>query len=90
MIVNYPEVAVRALLDEVLDSYASSNPGICRCERCIDDIMALALNNLPVKYVVTEQGTIITGAVYELVGGKAQVIAAIASAIQKVHKQPRH
>jgi len=90
VIVNYPEVAVRSLIGEVLDGYANSNPGICRCERCLDDIMALALNNLPAKYVVTDQGAIITGAVYELIGGKAQVIAAIASAIQRVQQNPRH
>jgi len=52
--------------------------------------MALALNNLPVKYVVTDQGTTITRAVYESIGGKAQVSAAIISAIQKVQKNPSH
>lgn len=90
MIINYPEVAVRTLLDEVLGNYARKYPDICRCERCRDDIMALALNSLPVKYVVTNQGTIITRTVYECIGGKVQVIAAITSAIQKVQKNPRH
>lgn len=90
MIVNYPEVAVRTLLDEVLENYARTNPGTCKCPRCRDDIMALALNNLPVKYVVSERGTIITHVIYEHIGGKAQVIAAITAAIQKVKNNPRH
>lgn len=90
MIINYPKVAVQTLLDEVLENYASQNPGTCKCERCRDDIMALALNNLPPKYVVTERGSIITHVVYEQAGGKAQVVAAITSAIQKVRNNPRH
>ena len=90
MIVNYPEVAVKEIIDEVLNSFSLKTPGTCQCERCRNDIMALALNNLPAKYVVTEQGHIYTKAVYDQIGGKAQVIAAIASAIQKVHKNPRH
>jgi len=90
VIINYPEVAVKSLLDDVLDNYANKYPDICRCERCRDDIMALALNSLPVKYVVTDQGTIITRTVYELIGGKVQVIAAITAAIQKVQKNLKH
>ncbi|WP_027363692.1 late competence development ComFB family protein [Desulfotruncus alcoholivorax] len=90
MIINYPEVAVKELIDEVLDSYILKNPSTCRCERCRNDIMALALNNLPVKYVVTDHGRIYTKAVYDQIGGKAQVIAALTSAIQIVQKNPRH
>ncbi len=29
---------------------------ICKCEKCRADIIAIALNNLPPKYVVTEMG----------------------------------
>ncbi|MBF7083334.1 late competence development ComFB family protein [Desulfallas sp. Bu1-1] len=90
MIINYPEVAVRELIDEVLENYKKKNPDICDCERCRNDIMALALNNLPVKYIVTEKGHIYTKAIFDQIGGKAQVIAALTAAIQKVHKFPRH
>ena len=90
MIVNYPEVAVKELIDDVLNSYSLKNPGTCQCDRCRNDIMALALNNLPVKYVVTDQGHIFTKAIYDQIGGKAQVIAALTSAIQIVQQKPRH
>lgn len=90
MIINYPELAVKELIDEVLQEYASQNPGTCKCERCKNDIMALALNNLPPKYVVTDIGRVYTKAVYDQVGGKAQVIAALTSAIQRVRQHPRH
>jgi len=90
MILNYPELAVQELIDEVLKEYAQNNPHTCNCERCKNDIMALALNNLPPKYVVTDHGNILTKAIYDQVGGKAQVVAALTAAIQKVQKNPRH
>ncbi|SFG45836.1 competence protein ComFB [Desulfotomaculum arcticum] len=90
MIVNYPELAVKELIDEVLNSYSLKYSDTCKCERCRNDIMALALNNLPAKYVVTDHGRIYTKAIYDQIGGKAQVIAAITAAIQKVQKNPRH
>ncbi|TYO97780.1 late competence development ComFB family protein [Desulfallas thermosapovorans] len=90
MIINYSELAVKELINEVLQAYASQNPGTCKCERCKNDIMALALNNLPPKYVVTDIGRVYTKAVFDQVGGKAQVIAALTSAIQRVRQHPRH
>jgi competence protein ComFB len=90
LIVNYPELAVKELIDEVLQQYASQNPGTCDCERCKNDIMALALNDLPAKYVVTDLGKVYTKAIYDRVGGKAQVIAALTRAIQRVQQYPRH
>lgn len=90
MIINYPELAVKELINEVLQEYARQNPGTCKCQRCKNDIMALALNNLPPKYVVTDIGKVYTKAVYDQVGGKAQIIAALTSAIQRVQQHPRH
>ena len=91
MIVNYPEVAVKEMLDYVLNNYAREYPDTCKCQRCRDDTMAIALNNLPVKYVVQNQkGQIFTKVIFEQIGGKAQVVAALVSAIQKVQQNPRH
>ena len=52
--------------------------------------MAIALNNLPAHYVVTETGRIITQVSAEQLGGKAMVIAQILKAIEIVHKNPQH
>jgi len=90
VIINYPEVAVKEQIGEVLNNYSKKKPGICKCQRCQDDIMAIALNNLPAKYVVSEEGRIYTKTIYDQIGGKAQVIAAIISAIQVVAAKPRH
>lgn len=90
MIMNYPEIAVKELYDEVMENYKKNHPNTCDCERCRDDIMALALNNLPVKYVVSEVGRIYVQNIFNQIGGQAQVLAALLAAIQKVQQSPRH
>lgn len=52
--------------------------------------MALALNQLPPHYVVSDEGTIYTKVNFDQIGGKAQVIAAITNAIKQVAANPRH
>lgn len=48
---NYMEEIVLKKTDEILKLM-----NVCKCNKCKLDIMALALNELPAKYVVTEQG----------------------------------
>lgn len=90
MIFNYTEDAVRRMLPEVLKDYLKTHPGICTCDLCKDDMMALALNQLPPHYVVSPEGTIFTSVGFDQIGGKAQVVAAITKAIGQVIKKPRH
>ncbi|AEG60424.1 late competence development ComFB family protein [Desulforamulus ruminis] len=90
MIRNYIELAVEETLDDVLNRYALNHPGTCTCARCRLDIMAIALNNLPTRYVVTDVGGIFTKVALDQVAGRAQVIAAILNAIPIVQKNPRH
>ncbi|MDO7786083.1 late competence development ComFB family protein [Desulforamulus aquiferis] len=90
MIKNYIELAVEQMLDDVIQNYANSNPDICTCSRCRLDTMAIALNNLPTRYVVTDEGGIYTKVAMEQIAGRAQVVAAILNGIQIVQKKPRH
>lgn len=48
--VNVMEAVVKATIDSVVKKF-----DMCNCERCISDVMALSLTNLPAKYVVTNQ-----------------------------------
>lgn len=50
-LMNYMEEVVSKKTDEILKLM-----NICKCDKCKLDIMALALNELPSKYVVSEQG----------------------------------
>ena len=47
---NYMEVIVFGEVDKVVKGY-----DMCKCERCINDIAAYALNNLPPKYSVSNE-----------------------------------
>ncbi len=52
MVKNYMEVIVDAFLPSVLNQYKD----ICKCERCIDDIKAFALNRLKPLCFVSDKG----------------------------------
>ncbi len=49
---NLMEKCVADVMDEILVDCGH----ICTCEKCKLDIMAIALNNLAPKYVVTKEG----------------------------------
>ncbi|MCL2084461.1 MAG: late competence development ComFB family protein [Oscillospiraceae bacterium] len=82
---NYAEKAVEEVIDKILDQQ-----GVCACEQCRLDIMALALNNLKPHYVVSEKGEL-----YARVGKMdyqyaIDVVTEITTAAQKVKDRPRH
>ncbi|MBM7871020.1 competence protein ComFB [Clostridium pascui] len=86
MLKNYIEIVIDELLPHVLDKYSD----ICTCPRCVEDIKAIALNNLKPLYVATE-----TGFVYAKVNDlrtqfTTDVIKELMSAIEIVSKNPRH
>lgn len=62
----------------------------CTCERCKADMMALALNKLPAKYVVTEQGEIISKIVATLPQNQVDLLSAVIEASELVKRSPRH
>ncbi|MFZ5634161.1 MAG: late competence development ComFB family protein [Bacillota bacterium] len=90
MIKNYAEVAVEQLFGGLLKDYLKKNPGTCTCEKCREDMKALALNSIPPHYVATDKGTIIKQVSFDLIGGKAQMASAILTAIKTVGANPRH
>lgn len=90
MVRNYVEAAVEQLFDGLLNDYKKKDPKICTCEKCRDDMKALALNSIPPHYAVTTKGIILTQVNFELIGGKAQVTSALLNAIRAVGANPRH
>jgi len=62
----------------------------CLCERCRADITALALNNLPGKYVVTEEGEIFAKVSSFHQQAEIDVVAATMKAMMVVSKNPNH
>jgi len=84
---NYSEELVQKILFQVLENYAD----ICKCEKCLSDMMAFSLNVVKPKYVVSEEGAIYTKALNE--ANKQELIsttATIINAVEIVSKNPRH
>lgn len=82
---NYMEEIVFNLMKEILEDINS-----CTCEKCIMDIAAIALNDLPPKYIVSEKGEL-----YSKINALRQqfevdVISAITKAAVLVKRKPRH
>lgn len=84
---NYTEVLISNMMQSILANYDD----ICKCEKCILDMKALALNSLPPHYIVTEEGEIFSK--IELTLNNQEVInitASLTEAIEKVSKNPKH
>ena len=82
---NYMEDLVSKRTDEILKSM-----DVCKCDKCKLDIIALALNSLPSKYVVSAKGEL-----YAKVSELEQqfdidVETAIIKAAFLVNENPRH
>ena len=83
---NITQDIVFEKLDEMLPNITK----ICTCERCRYDIMAIALNNLPPRYVVTDRGAIFSRASSLDVQIAADTVSELTKAIEQVKKDPRH
>lgn len=62
----------------------------CDCDRCLDDIMANALNNLPPRYIVNPDHQPYVRAVHEADrDGAINILRVVTQAVSLVAKQPR-
>jgi len=82
---NFMEYIVLSQLKDMLEKM-----DVCKCERCRMDIAALALNNLPPKYVVSDKGELYSKIDSITVQFEADVIAAITKAAKTVKEKPNH
>lgn len=83
---NVMEDFVGQNLKAVLRMY----PECCRCDVCRDDIMSIALNHLPPKYVSTEKGGVFAKLASLDPMEKVILVQEIAKGVQIVSKEPRH
>lgn len=82
---NYMEICVENAVDSILEE-----TNMCHCERCRLDVMAIALNNLPSKYVATRQGILYVKLDTLERRYDVSVVAEITKAIDIVREQKRH
>jgi len=82
---NYMEDCVLDLLESILDSLNA-----CKCDNCVHDVYALALNNLPPKYVVSKRGEVYTKLSALIQQFEVDITSAITNGSVIVSKAPRH
>ena len=83
---NYMEDVVIHLLYNLV----KDREYVCKCEKCLSDIAAIALNRLPPHYVVSEKGEVYSKVLNMSIQFEADVTTAILEAIERVSKNPRH
>lgn len=85
---------INALEEAVERTYTSlleTNATFCRCERCRDDAIALALNHARPRYVTgTRLGNAVTRVELAQEGSRAEIIVVVFDAMRKVSLSPRH
>lgn len=85
-IVNVMEVFVEQKMEEILPTVEC-----CNCDKCLDDIRAMALNKLPPRYVSTDKGKLFSklNSLQEQQNG-VDINVAVLSAVEFVSGHPRH
>ena len=62
----------------------------CQCERCLEDMKAMALNQLPAKYVSTHNGELFTKLNALMRQNSIDINVAVSYAINTVSDRPSH
>jgi competence protein ComFB len=83
---NYMEHVVIDYVDEVI----ATDKEFCGCPRCRLDVIAIALNDVKPKYVVTTKGYAYAHMGELQAQFKADTIVAVSRAIKIVKAHPRH
>lgn len=83
---NYTEVLVADAIKKVW----ADMDNICKCDRCYYDTLALSLNHLPSKYVVTPVGEVYTKANHLFSQTQVDVMSEVMKASMKVNQNYSH
>jgi competence protein ComFB len=84
-LINLSEVLTKELLPSVMERM-----DVCTCPVCTGNVLALALNSLPTKYVTTDEGKQYTQLEVYKRQNELDVIAALTRACLRVKGSPRH
>lgn len=84
-LINIMEGFVEERIEDML-----RNENCCNCERCIEDMKAIALNRLPAKYVSTHNGELFSKLDSMIRQNAVDINIAVAEAIYMVAKRPSH
>jgi competence protein ComFB len=85
--VNIIEMLVIEIMEDIIKM-----PGIeiCKCQKCLSDVVAMSLNKLPAKYVTTHEGIRLTKDMLRNSQYKVDVFKVVLDSIKKVSENPKH
>lgn len=82
------------VMEEVVDQRVkvlTKDADYCTCDQCLEDMMCLALNSLPAKYVSTSKGKLFSKLSATMISQHMiDVNIACVNAIEFVKERPRH
>lgn len=84
-LVNVAELLAREKLELVM-----SRMNVCMCKTCANDVLALALNSLPTKYVTTDSGKQYLQLDIYKKQYETDILSALTKACARVKGSPRH
>lgn len=82
---NVMEEVVRARIMEL-----TLNQDICKCQKCLTDMCAIALNNLPGMYVTSQEGRLYAKIPQMAPDFEMTLTVQVTRAIKMVHENPKH
>lgn len=84
-LVNVMEQIVSDKLDQILEG-----EDCCKCNRCVEDMKAIALNRLPSKYVNTNSGELFSKLNATVRQSSVDINIAVTAAVKLVAQHPSH
>lgn len=75
---------------DITNRLMKGDQDLCTCDRCKLDVIALALNEVQPKYVVTDKGSLYGRANLMTNQSDADIIKEVTRAIDIVRESPRH
>lgn len=84
-VVNVTEIMVKDLIKNLVEK-----EDMCKCNQCMNDMYAYALNILPSRYVNSQEGALYSKAYATNPQNYVDIKIAIKKAIEVVKKNPNH
>ena len=82
--------SLESVVTEIVEALSKGRSDVCRCERCVLDTQAYALNHLPPRYIVSERGlthgemNILKDAQFN-----ADIVQVVSEAVAAIASRPR-
>lgn len=83
--------ALEQSVQEIYGSLLQTHSEFCRCSRCHDDVVTLALNHARPRYVAgTRMGNALTRVELAQDSARAEITVIVFDAMRRVAESPRH